>query len=116
MKALESCSVLTEADMALLNRAVEAIREHLPDAKIILYGSRARGEAGEESDYDLLAITSRKPHYKIEEEVHGEMYDIFLETDQYISVIVMHTKMWNSSVCRGSPFYAEVSKDGIVLC
>ena len=29
----------------------------LPDSKVLLFGSRARGEASDESDYDLLIVT-----------------------------------------------------------
>ena len=32
------------------------LRQLLPDAEVILFGSRARGDAGESSDYDLLII------------------------------------------------------------
>jgi hypothetical protein len=41
-----------KADKALLGRCRQAIRRVVPDADIILYGSRARGDAGEYSDYD----------------------------------------------------------------
>src|SRR5699024_11391521 len=31
----------------------------LPDARVLLFGSQARGEAGKDSDYDLLIISDR---------------------------------------------------------
>lgn len=36
---------------------VAAIRRRFRPQRIILFGSRARGEAGEESDYDILIIS-----------------------------------------------------------
>jgi predicted nucleotidyltransferase len=30
----------------------------LPDAKVLLFGSRARGQATKDSDYDLLIVTN----------------------------------------------------------
>lgn len=42
------------------------VREYQPD-KIILFGSRARGDADEQSDIDLLVISDREkrlPRYK----------------------------------------------------
>jgi predicted nucleotidyltransferase len=33
-------------------------REYLPDAEVLLFGSRARKNASSESDYDILLITS----------------------------------------------------------
>jgi predicted nucleotidyltransferase len=32
-------------------------REYLPDAEVLLFGSRARKEASSDSDYDILLIT-----------------------------------------------------------
>ena len=37
------------------------VREYQPD-KIILFGSWARGDAGEQSDIDLLVISDREKH------------------------------------------------------
>ena len=48
-------------NIELLNGCKKAIRDVLPDAEVILYGSRARGDAKNYSDYDLLIIeTSEK--------------------------------------------------------
>lgn len=34
------------------------VQAFLPDAKVLLFGSRARGEATKDSDYDLLVVTN----------------------------------------------------------
>jgi predicted nucleotidyltransferase len=43
-------------------RTLEAIKSIvnslLPDSKVLLFGSRARGAANTESDYDLLVVTA----------------------------------------------------------
>ena len=48
---------------------VEAIRrlvDHFQPERIYLFGSRARGDAREDSDYDLLVVVreSSEPHHK----------------------------------------------------
>lgn len=40
----------------LLKQIRQAVREVEPDAEIILYGSRSRGDAVLESDWDLLIL------------------------------------------------------------
>ncbi len=39
----------------------EVARAVLPGARVLLFGSHARGQAGPESDYDILVITERTP-------------------------------------------------------
>ena len=42
-------------------------REYLPDAEVLLFGSRARKNASSESDYDILLITNKEllPKHKL---------------------------------------------------
>jgi predicted nucleotidyltransferase len=35
------------------------VRSMLPDARVLLFGSMARGDANEDSDYDILVIISK---------------------------------------------------------
>ena len=43
-------------DEETVMKAVELLRQAAPGATIILFGSCARGEAGEESDLDILVV------------------------------------------------------------
>jgi predicted nucleotidyltransferase len=41
-----------------LNSIKSTVNSFLPHSKVLLFGSRVRGEAHSESDYDLLIVTS----------------------------------------------------------
>jgi len=41
-----------------LNTIKSTVNSFLPDSKVLLFGSRARGEGNSQSDYDLLVVTS----------------------------------------------------------
>ena len=51
-------------DESTIRRAVNLLHRAAPNAKILLFGSHARGDAGPESDLDFLvvepAVTSRR--------------------------------------------------------
>jgi len=49
----------------LLDDVVDRVRRALDPQRILLFGSRARGREGPDSDYDLLVITeSPQPRYR----------------------------------------------------
>jgi len=52
---------------------------------IILFGSVARGEAGEESDIDILVVT-RKEDFRLRRMLIEIAFDILLDTGENISV------------------------------
>ena len=114
MKTIQS-RTLSDMERQTIEQAVEIIRKHIPDARIILYGSRARGEAREDSDYDILVLTAEKVSSDVEDAMFDETYDVLLKTDQWISIRTMDRSTWNLPVVRGSPFYKEVNRDGIEL-
>lgn len=55
----------TTADSAILDEMVQRIAEGFKPQRIILFGSRARGDGAEDSDYDLLIIApSSEPRWR----------------------------------------------------
>jgi uncharacterized protein len=62
----------------IVRRIVNAIRPH----KIVLFGSRARGEARPDSDIDLLVIApSAQPRYRRAAPLYGALSDILAPMD-----------------------------------
>lgn len=47
---------MTQVDDALLNRMVTAIVDEVDPEQVILFGSHARGDAGADSDVDLVVV------------------------------------------------------------
>jgi predicted nucleotidyltransferase len=99
----------------LLVRCKRAIRAIDPTADVILFGSRARGDAEDDSDYDLLILTDGDSGLKREDLFRQSLYPLVLETGAMLSIMAFNRIIWESSLYREMPFGRNVRKDGVVL-
>ena len=66
----------------LLSEMVKRIREATNPERIVLFGSRARGNARADSDYDLLVIKeSDEPRYKRSAPLYTRLADLPVEVE-----------------------------------
>jgi predicted nucleotidyltransferase len=103
------------ADTNLLQRCKEAIRSVVPDADVILYGSRARGDAKEDSDYDLLVLVDCPADVALREQLVSSIYPLELESGAVLTLITRSRDRWNSQLYRAMPFHENVDRDGVCL-
>ncbi|MBI5789635.1 MAG: nucleotidyltransferase domain-containing protein [Candidatus Schekmanbacteria bacterium] len=115
MKKLKNYKLINKIDEFILIRCKKAINKIDPFAKLVLYGSRARGNATSESDYDLLILTDNPASLEREDIFRREIYPIELETGAVLTVILVNKKDWDSQVYNAMPFHQNVEKDGIIL-
>jgi len=85
-----------------------------PKAEVILYGSRARGDERDDSDWDILILTDYPVDLQIEREFRNKLYDLELDTGESLSVFAYSKDDWQTRQ-RITPFYQNVSQEGIVL-
>lgn len=104
-----------EADKTLLDRCRDAIRRVVPEADIILYGSRARGDAHEYSDYDLLVLVDRSVSVSLKDQILAHIYPLELETDAMLTVVTYNRQQWDSYPYKAMPFRRNVEQDGVIL-
>jgi predicted nucleotidyltransferase len=115
MKQLQEYNTGAEEEKILLTRCRTAIESIDPSAGVILYGSRARGDAKPESDYDLLILTDGETTLRREDTFRRQLFPIELETGAVLTVILVSRKNWNSALYSAMPFYQNVVKDGVIL-
>jgi predicted nucleotidyltransferase len=54
----------------------------LPDAKVILFGSRAYGNPTSESDWDILILTPNPVNTDLKKDIHRILFPLSVETIQ----------------------------------
>jgi predicted nucleotidyltransferase len=84
-------------------------------ATAILYGSRAKGKARDDSDWDILILLN-KPKVTLQDEqlFRHKLYDLELRIGQSISTFVYSLLDWNTRM-SGTPLFKNVQQEGMVL-
>jgi len=86
----------------------------VPEGKVILFGSRARGNAREDSDWDLLILLDKN---KIEpsdfDRISYPLYELGWQEGEQFSPKLYTVKEWMKR--SFTMFYKNVEKEGIVL-
>ena len=103
------------ADVELLRRCKKAVTDVAGDADVVLYGSRARGDAGEYSDYDILIIVDGLVDMALEERILSNVYPLELESEQMLTLIVYNKQQWDSPLYRAMPFHKNVDREGVLI-
>jgi uncharacterized protein len=99
----------------ILNHIKHKVQEIEPTARIILYGSTARGTNKSSSDIDLLILVEKDVlTFHEKRDIQNPLYDIEFESGKIISPYVLTRKEWETRH-KITPFYENVTREGIVL-
>lgn len=92
-----------------------SVKTTAPGARLILFGSYARGEQTEESDIDLLILVDKEQlSYSEQSKI---TYSLFLVELQYgisISPLIYTKDSWENKHMV-TPFYENVNNEGVLL-
>ena len=82
-------------------------------AEIILFGSRARGDFHEESDWDFLILLDNGDNFDVYNNLQERLFYKELETNEVFGTIVHNKKEWGKYEI--TPLYQFIQKEGIKL-
>jgi len=109
---------MDERDKALIlefkRRLPSDLERHVK--RLIVFGSRVRGEASEDSDLDVIALVDEKTS-ELEKKLDDVVYQIMWDHDfkPIISLKVFAESQFNDALDRGFSFYMHVEKEGISI-
>ena len=101
------------ANDPVLLSLLERIRSSLDPERVYLFGSRARGQATPDSDYDFLVVVpkSDKPRYRRDQEAYLALCGSGAAKD----IIVLTRAEFESSRRAASSLTSAVLSEGILL-
>ncbi|MGX8712205.1 MAG: nucleotidyltransferase domain-containing protein [bacterium] len=98
----------------VIQRITELGQRILPEgASLWLYGSRARGDARPDSDYDLLILLDKDHLTRKDYDCVFDLRMLGMELNEEINPVVYPKKQWNA--WSYTPFYYNVEEDKKIL-
>ena len=90
-------------------------RQLLPNERLILFGSQARGDAREDSDWDLLVLINKKGKHNWDDfdKYAFPFEEIGWNHDVAINSILYTQEEWDKG--KIFPFYKNVMNEGIFI-
>lgn len=80
---------------------------------IFVFGSRAKGTARPDSDYDVLLVVTEAFSLDDKDTLYEAVLDILLETGQLVSLKILKEQTFHQLCEMHTPFTAHVLREGI---
>lgn len=113
MRTLEEARNTLQISQEDIDFIIEGILRAGEPIVIIAYGSRARGEADEYSDYDILCLSALEgcelKEYSLAAD--GELWGLARDLD----FLVLNVDEFRAGLKAGNEFVCDVDRDGVVL-
>lgn len=105
--------VRTKLFQEVTSKVKNAVKRFDPNAEVVLFGSRARGDYSSESDWDFLILTDSVATNDYKDSLRDYLFDTELELEQVVSTIIKNKKDWFKSTVL--PLFQNISEDGVKL-
>ena len=92
----------------------QRVRERLGPRvrKVVLFGSRARGDARDDSDYDIVVVVDRRSP-EIREALLAIEVDLLDRYGSLVACLLRDEREWAAS--QGLPIGLNVAREGVAL-
>lgn len=99
----------------IINKIIQVVDKTNPDSEIILYGSQARGDNNENSDWDLLILLNQMNiPFEQETKIMDDYYELELAENIVISPLIYTKNDWNTKYAS-IPLHLNINQEGIKI-
>ncbi|MCX7046100.1 MAG: nucleotidyltransferase domain-containing protein [Candidatus Sumerlaeota bacterium] len=104
--------MLTSADKALLDKLAQRLREEYPEARIWAFGSRARGDANEDSDFDVCVALPQVDE-SIRKQIRYITWEIGFDHDELFNTMIFSFDEMERGPMSKSSIVVNIMRDRI---
>jgi uncharacterized protein len=106
---------LTDEEWKALAEIKRRVAEAFAVEQFVIYGSKARGDAVEGSDVDLLVVTRESMSYARKRAVTGIVFEVNLAHGTNFSALVQDGRLWGSRLYRFLPLHQNIEREGCLV-
>jgi predicted nucleotidyltransferase len=99
----------------ILQKVKKAVMQIEPSAEIILYGSRARNDYRDGSDWDFLVLVDGDVNYIRTDKIRHRLHEIEWDTGEVLCAIVRSRSVWDNPQFQIMPLFKNIRLEGIKL-
>lgn len=103
-------------EQPILQEFKRRVEQRFPEelVRLVVFGSKARGDASVESDIDVLTVV-RSEDWKLGDEIRDIGYELEIAHGVVLSIQVMGQRQYQELKARGSTFVANVEQEGFAV-
>lgn len=104
------------AEQPIIEEFKRRIEQRFPRelVRLVLFGSKARGEATPESDVDLLVVI-QSDNWRLGDEIRSVGYALELEHGVVLSIQVISQNHYERLRASGTQFFHVLEQEGVVV-
>jgi uncharacterized protein len=103
---------MSPEDAGILDELAREVRRVVSDARIWAFGSRARGDATWESDFDVFIVVPRKDEIS-ESKIKDVCWEVGFENDRVIASIVVDQGKFEDGPLSESTLVENILREGV---
>jgi predicted nucleotidyltransferase len=106
-------SRLKPNEQAAVNRLKEVLTRDFGLVRLVLFGSKARGDSDRESDIDVIVVLRDEFDWRTKHAIFDICFDIGLDHDVLLQPVIFSQAEYDKPVARVTPLMLAVEQEGV---
>lgn len=104
--------MISKEDARILDDFTRRVRNRFPDARVWAFGSRARGNADWDSDFDICIVLDRVDRSK-DQCIREIAWEVSFENERVITTVVLDVNQFEQGPMSESTLVANILNEGV---
>lgn len=104
--------MISRDDKRILDEFSRRVRQRFPDARIWAFGSRARGDASWDSDFDTCVVLKRADE-EVNRWIRSVAWEMGFENERVITTFILDNEQFEEGPMSESTLVGHILQEGV---